>query len=288
VNNLSSHAASARHLIVTKLQQAQPFPSRSRTGWGFCLTPAEHSALDGHAWCSPTLLPKVCPASADLRQRPGLCGAHCATIATPKSAVDKRRGFHSPPNLRGLPEARRLSSSRSGFSLWIVVRLSLDKMACLVGLAGLALTLLPNRVAPGDRGLLSGVGTAFLAVGCLAVLKSSFASRRMFQSIVMRREPLLEVLDFAATKNPAQSDQLLSKVMTLVRSGQVTLYGELGSSRSLEPIPLEYFNNHELTRLNGTGVRTSDPKKLPSDQDTDDCYFEIYAPISLQRMLIQI
>jgi hypothetical protein len=110
----------------------------------------------------------------------------------------------------------------------------------------------------------------------------------MFQSIVMRREPLLEVLDFAATKNPAQSDQLLSKVMTLVRSGQVTLYGELGSSRSLEPIPVEYFNNHELTRLNGTGVRTSDPKKLPSDQDTDDCYFEIYAPISLQRMLIQI
>jgi hypothetical protein len=229
------------------------------------------------------------PASADLRQRPGLCGAHCATIATPKSAINKRRASPQPPLILGdcqRPDGS--SSSRSGFSLWIVVRLSLDKMACLVGLAGLALTLLPNRVAPGDRGLLSGVGTAFLAVGCLAVLKSSCASRQMFQSIFMRREPLLEVLDFAATKNPAQSDQLLSKVMTLVRSGQVTLYGELGSSGSLEPIPIEYFNNHELTRLNGTGVRTSDPKKLPSDQDTDDCYFEIYAPISPQRMLIQI
>ena len=28
-------------LIVTKLQQAQPFPSRPRTGWGFCLTRVE-------------------------------------------------------------------------------------------------------------------------------------------------------------------------------------------------------------------------------------------------------
>jgi hypothetical protein len=79
----------------------------------------------------------------------------------------------------------------------------------------------------------------------------------------MRREPLLDVLDFAATRNPAQRYQFLPKVMTLVRSGQVTLYGELGSSTSLGPIPVEYFNSHKLTWLNGIGVRTLDPKKTP-------------------------
>jgi hypothetical protein len=99
----------------------------------------------------------------------------------------------------------------------------------------------------------------------------------------MRREPLVDVLDFAATRNPAQRYQFLSKVMTPVRSGQVTLYGELGSSTSLGPIPVEYFNSHKPTWLNGIGVRTLDPKKLPSNQD--GCYFGIYAPTSLQRML---
>jgi hypothetical protein len=86
-------------VIVTKLQQAQPFPSRSRTGWGFCLTPAEHSALDGHAWCSPTLLPKICPASADCDNGRGFFIAagsalirwnctrvRCATAGRPKAA----------------------------------------------------------------------------------------------------------------------------------------------------------------------------------------------------------
>jgi hypothetical protein len=76
-----------------------------------------------------------------------------------------------------LTKPRPLLPILPGFSLWAVVRLSLDKMAYLVGLAGLALALFPDSVAPGHRGLLSGVGTAFLAVGCLAILKSSFASR---------------------------------------------------------------------------------------------------------------
>jgi hypothetical protein len=44
------------------------------------------------------------------------------------------------------------------------------------------------------------------------------------------------------------------------------------------------FNSHELTWLNGIGVRNArSEKKLPSNQD--GCYFGIYAPTSLQRML---
>ena len=84
----------------------------------------------------------------------------------------------------------------------------------------------------------------------------------------------------------ADETTLLNRARQFARSGQVTIYGEHGGARNLVPIPATYFETHALAWFIPTGtLSTIDPTKPVGNQDTDDCYYNLYVDKSLLRMV---
>ncbi len=62
----------------------------------------------------------------------------------------------------------------------------------------------------------------------------------------------------------------------------MTVSGSRGSSHKLTAIPASHFKHHELFDSFFTeNVLTHDPQRAIDDQDTEKCYLNLYAPLTL-------
>jgi hypothetical protein len=155
----------------------------------------------------------------------------------------------------------------------------MDRLGFFIGLVALAVSLfaeLPRYVL--------WLGIICLIWGGLALLRAYISPLAFLWNVINGRFPLLMILETARKQSPdTDQSELLGRVEDLAQSGQITIYGEHGSSRHLVSIPGDYFKTHglfwfldELSTLDPTG-----------DHDTDDAYFNLHInkPRTLLRLL---
>jgi hypothetical protein len=158
--------------------------------------------------------------------------------------------------------------------------MSLERVGYFMGLMGLVFALYAHN-AEGETPL-HWVGLALVAFGFLVLVKERI--RPTLQFLVFRRSALENIFEIAQDQN---IPDVVHTTTQLARSGKIQLYGELGASKRLTPIPRSYFEEHAIGWLPGVSLRTYSSSRTFGDQDTDECYFNLHGPISLLKLLRQ-
>jgi hypothetical protein len=119
----------------------------------------------------------------------------------------------------------------------------MDRLGFFIGLVALAVSLFADV----PRYVL-WFGIICLIWGGLALLRAYIKPLAFLWNVINGRFPLLMILEMARKQSPdTDGTKLLGCVEELARSGQITIYGEHGSSRHLAPIPGDYFKTHSLS-----------------------------------------
>jgi hypothetical protein len=160
-----------------------------------------------------------------------------------------------------------------------------DRLSFFIGLVALAVSLFSGHIGKSCE-LPIWLGIICLSWGGLALLRAYVTPLSIVWNLIHGRFPLRIILGIASTQFPAvDKRKLLNRVLNLARSGQVTIYGEHGSSKHVVAIPADHFKTHDL--IDGLEeMRTFDPAKNFSDQDSDDLHFNLYARKSLLRKIL--
>jgi hypothetical protein len=152
----------------------------------------------------------------------------------------------------------------------------MEPVGYLLGLIGLALAVYP------ESRFFHWVGVSLLVLATLVILKA-YANRGFVQLIIFRRALLFKILESYQSRHPVNALGLVNK---LAKSGTIILYGELGSSKKLVPIPASHFDDYTIVDF-PSFLQTWEIGKMPAEQDTEQIYFNIYAPVSLPETLEQ-
>jgi hypothetical protein len=167
----------------------------------------------------------------------------------------------------------------------------MDRLGFFFGIVALAISIVPGVAEHSSflANLLFWLGTiCVISGGC--VLLRTYIDFSWIWNAINGRYSLQKELRLIEKYGPRIDErELLAWLKAMACSNRGTVYGELGSDKSLVLIPNDYFKTHYIAYQSTLGPYTFNEDRLPSyyieHPEQDDRYFNLYIDRYLQRII---